>query len=295
MMFILSLDSFEDLDQVIAAKPDAVVAGLESFSSRTRADLSLDELADFVRSMHEEGIAVYLNMQAMVEQIRLDQAEAAFNEAIAAGVDGIYAADDAYLEFAENSACGDVRDRIIIQPETLICSPEDANFFASQNTMAQSLSHELSLQELLECAAACSSLEMLVAGRYSWMESRRPLLLNYLSHIHSSSQFKEGKVYSLRELTREGKLPVWQDHLGTHVLSDELFQAGSNLVPLHEAGIDRFRIDCLLQGNVWGIEMLRLYRDLLNNESEENQKQFPIESTIAMDDNLIRKEKTNVR
>lgn len=294
-MFILALDSLDDIQSILAAKPDAVVAGVPPFCARCRAICSFEELEALVSAFHAHGIKVYLNMQAMIEQKNLPAHISAFARAVSCKVDGIYIADDGYIQIAkelsdQTNGTEDYRNLLIVQPETLICSAEDANFFASLNTQAQSLSHELSLNEIEACAKECASLEMLISGRYSWMESRRPLIENYLRHIGRADQFENAKLYELREMNRPGHLPVWQDHLGTHVLGDEIFQAGDDLKGLAEAGLNRYRIDCLLEGNAWGIKMLNAYRHLL----DDSHTSTGIKSTIRDTESLIRKEKSNV-
>lgn len=293
-MFILALDSLEDLETIIEARPDAIVLGIEPFCARTRAVTDWNQLPALVRRMYEAGIQVYINLLAMIEQSRLQACTEAFGQLAKMGVDGLYVADDGWLEIAY-AYNPETLSLLIVQPETLLCSGEDASFFARQGTQAQSLSHELSEAELIACIKTCPSCELLCAGHYSWMESRRGLLSNYLHQIEKPEDFQEGRLYTLREMNRHGRMPVWQDHLGTHVLSDEVFQAGEYLLPLREAGLQRYRIDCLLMGNTWGLDMLKAYRTLLTEGTDalSPKQKEEISSTIWKSSSLIRKEKSH--
>lgn len=84
-MFILALDSLEDLETIIEARPDAIVLGIEPFCARTRAVTDWNQLPALVRRMHEAGIQVYINLLAMIEQPRL---QASHRGVWTAGEDG---------------------------------------------------------------------------------------------------------------------------------------------------------------------------------------------------------------
>ncbi len=292
VQMIYVLPNFEDLDQVIESRPDAISFGLEGLSSRTRALVSADQLDEWVSRFHEADIPVYLNAQAMVEENRLEEVRSLFRRALDAGVDGFYVADDAYLSLADEESeirQSDITSRIIIQPETLICSGEDAHFFEQLGVQAISLSHELSIPEILEAAKTCSNLEVLVHGHTAWMESRRPLIQNYLNQIEKPEAFEENRLYFIRELQRNVPLPLWQDELGTHVFSAIPTEAGEGIRAMAQAGIHRFRLDALFESQKEGLKALEDYRALLKGEPVHREGNFMSEQTD------IKKEKNHVR
>lgn len=296
-MWILALEDLSNLDAVIESRPDAVCIGLESLAARSHACVQIEQLPAFVETFHQHDIQLLINAQGMIEQNRLEKIRELFYRAIDAGVDGFYIADDGYIQLADEygqQLGRNLRSLLIIQPETLICSGQDANFYLEQGLQAASLSHELSRDEIVACAKDCTSakgLEVLISGHYSWMESRRPLIENYLRYIQRPEAFEENKVYSIQEQMREARLLTWQDDLGTHVMSDIPIQAGLDLCAIADSGIERFRIDAFLKSNEWGIEMLQTYRKILKHQLDDN----PIESNLKQEETLIRKEKTNVR
>lgn len=271
-MFVFCPDSLEQMDEVIEARPEAICVGTDVLSSRTRAIMPLEKLGAWNERLHEQGILSYINALKMVSQKDLETTRDAFEKAVLAGSDGFYVADDAYLYWAgelEKKHGISVMDKLIIQPETLIASGMDARFYRSAGVQACSLAHELSLQEILKAAGQSDGLEVLVSGHSCWMDSRRPLLENYLAAIGKKGDFQSGHVYSLREMQRESHLPVWQDELGTHIFSDVPICSYRQIKDLKDAGIERFRIDCLLEGNEWGLRQLENYRRILNGETIE--------------------------
>lgn len=296
-MWILALEDLSNLDAVMECHPDAVCIGLEPLAARSHACVKIQELPAMVELFHQHDIQLFINAQGMIEQNQLASVRNLFNQAVDAGVDAFYIADDGYIHLADEygkQIGRDLRKLLIIQPETLICSGQDANFYLEQRLQAASLSHELTLDEITACASDCISakdLEVLICGHYSWMESRRPLIENYLRYIKHQEAFKENKVYTIQEQMREARLLTWQDDKGTHVMSDLPIQAGSDLLAIQASGIGRFRIDAFLKSNAWGIEMLETYRKILDHQEDENS----IESNLKQEETLIRKEKTNVR
>lgn len=296
-MWILVLEDLSNLDAVIESKPDAVCIGLDPLAARTHALVQIEELPQYVERFHCAGIDLYINAQGMIEQSRLNEVGDIFYRAIDAKVDGFYIADDGYIHLADEygrKTNRDLRSLLIMQPETLLCSGQDAGFYLNLGLQAASLSHELTLDEIAACAHDCGKpegLEVLICGHYSWMESRRPLIENYLRYTRNQKAFEENRIYTIQEQMREARLPIWQDEKGTHVMSDEPIQAGRSLASMKEAGVRRFRIDAFLKSNVWGIEMLKAYRNLI----DQNEEEVVPESNLKEEQTLIRKEKTNVR
>lgn len=303
-MFLLALDSLDNLEEIYRARPDGVIVGVKGFSVRSRAHLDAEDFAKAVQEFEEHGIALFANMQAMLEEKDVEKAREALRTVLQAGAAGVYIADDGYITLADEISENpqeNLRTKLIMQPETLLASGEDAAFYLNQSLQAAALSHELTLQEIEAAAQTISEqnsvrsnervpggLDVLIAGYYSWMESRRPLLLNYLRFTGDEESFQDGKVYTIQEQQRDFRLPIIQDEKGTHVFSNQPMQAARDYLAMKAAGIQRFRIDAALKGNAWGLEMLERYR-ALEAGSEDAFK--PEDSTLFEEESLIKKER----
>jgi putative protease len=272
--FLFCLDSFEDLDKVADAKPDAVVFGLKGFCGRIRAAKELEEMEETIRFFHARQMQVYINLQKMIEQQEAGKTKEILEALEKSGADGYYIADEGWIETADAiDPSLALRNKLVFQPETLIASGQEAQFYIECNLRAVSLAHELSLEEIVKCAKACKDLEVLISGRYAWMDSRRPLLSNYFEHMEQPEKFTEEKIYFLQEKTRQDKMPVWQDAAGTHVISAEPVCSFEQIQALQEGGIARFRIDALLQGNAWAADALNKYKAILEGKNIERRKE----------------------
>lgn len=293
-MFILALDNLNDLEPVFKAKPEAIILGIQDFAARSNANVPLEELPLWVNLFEKKGIQVFVNMQGMLEQSQVEKTKEALEKVALSGVKGIYIADDGYISLADELSFkleSDLRSLLIVQPETLICSGQDANFYITLGLQAASLSHELSLDEILQAIqVAPKGLELLVAGHYSWMESRRSLIENYLRFCDQKEAFIPGKVYTIQEKMREARLPIWQDEKRTHILSDIPFNVGSDLLALSQAGLKRFRIDAFLKGNAWGALQLQAFRKALESKEKDGKAEGLENSTLLHEQTWIKKE-----
>ncbi len=310
-MFIVALEDLNALQPLLDQKPEGIILGLENFSARCHADVKMANLASWVDFFHQQDIAVFVNAQAMLEQDQILAAQKAFEGLVQAEVDGVYIADDGWIAiadaFAHQNGLDSLRSLLIMQPETLLCSGQDANFYLLQGLQASSLSHELALPEIIAAlkwnqgtsnqegnaplGLLPRGIELLVAGHYSWMESRRSLIENYLRFSNQKERFERGKLYTIQEAMREARLPIWQDEKGTHVLSDVPLNAGSDLVQLHQAGLNRYRIDAFLMGNEWAAQKLVAFRQALQAKPEELEEISNLEpSTLLHRQTWIKKE-----
>lgn len=281
-MFIVALEDLNHLQPILKQKPEAVILGLDGFSARSHANVAIEEIPFWADFFHQQGMALFLNAQGILEQDQVEEAKKALAQVAQANVDGIYIADDGWISLADElDSTETLRSLFIMQPETLVCSGQDAKFYLDQGLQAASLSHELALGEIVDIlnwirqnpptshVTKESGVELLIAGHYSWMESRRNLVENYLRFIHQAQKFEAGKIYTIQEAMREARLPIWQDEKGTHILSDEPFNVGLDLLTLQQAGLSRYRIDAFLLGNEWAAQKLHAFRQALETKKEE--------------------------
>ncbi len=314
-MFIVALEDLHTLQPILDQKPEAIVLGLAGFSARCHADVQIEDLASWVDFFHHQGIALFINAQGLLEQDQIGSAQKAFEALMQAHVDGIYIADEGWIAiadgFAQQNGLDSLRDFLIMQPETLLCSGQDANFYLAQGLQAASLSHELALPEIIEALkwnplhhaskqpstlpfsswSMPKGIELLVAGHYSWMESRRGLVENYLRFLGQEEKFEAKKIYTIQEAMREARLPIWQDEKGTHVLSDVPLNVGRDLVELHQAGLNRYRIDAFLMSNEWAAQKLAAFREVLKSTSNQEDEIPHLEpSTLSHQQTWIKKE-----
>ncbi len=268
-MFRVSANSEEELLRLIEQRADGIILAVAPFSVRQNCFLGSEDLRRTAGAIHESGLKICINAMKMLEEQEIEKASAFLDLCQAAEVDEIYVADEGWMQLAREK---DMIDRLIYQPETLIVNGFDAQFYIDQGLKAVSLAHELTLEEIVESAAVCSGLEVLIQGRYSWMNSRRKLLTNYFAE--TGLQQPTDEVYLLKEQKREAYLPVMENEAGTVVFSAEPVCSYDEIRTLADAGIRRFRIDTLFEDKDYGCQQLRIYRNLLEgrNVPDEQKK-----------------------
>ncbi|MCF0258933.1 MAG: U32 family peptidase [Erysipelotrichaceae bacterium] len=276
-MFIVSANSFRELEILEQERADGIILPAGGFSLRQFPFLDGPDLEEVISRLKKKEIKVYLNVLRMLSEQDLEAASEFLRKAAALGTDGFYAADEGWIQLALEQG---LEGKMIYQPETLIVNAMDADFYGDLGLQAVSLAHELSIEEIEAIARnSHAPLEILVQGRYSWMYSRRPLVSNYLKAVKKGEQAQSGKAYDLQEATREKVMKIMETESGTHVLADEPVQSFSVLRRLADAGIERFRIDSLLEEPEHSSVQLNLYRNAL-------QGQMPRESQICGSDSL---------
>lgn len=275
-MFILIPESFENIDSIIQAAPDEIAAGLNPLCEKCSARLETADLQAWIEKLHASGISAAFLVDGMVHQENLENTKKVFFQALDAGADTFYIADEAYIEMAleyEDTTGREAVNRLVFQPETLICCGQEGAFYESLGLKAVSLMPALSLDEAAKSAQDCTILEVLASGHPCWMNSHRPLLSNYFDAARLHTPFQPGHVYHLKEKNRPYSLPVWQDEKGTHIFSAVPVNSVRQVKQLQESGISRFRIDCLFESNAWGIRQLALLRQALEGRMPQlNEK-----------------------
>ena len=259
-MYISTIHSLESLEKLKEAGIDAVIIGVPYYSIRHCIEVDKTNLKVWKDKCKELNIKLYVNFLRMCSEKEIEKAKEWMQIFKDINIDGIYYADEGILYIAQEM---NIQNKLIYQPETLVTSSMDVNFYLEQGIQAVSLAHEMSLDEIMMIAQAADHLEVLVNGYFSIMYSRRPLISNYLDAINSSA-IKENKRYDLIEKTRDERMPIYEDHAGTHIFSANPISSFEQMDSLKEAGIKRFRIDSIFFDDVYTIQVLNAYKTKTN-------------------------------
>ena len=262
-MIITTIHAIESIPSFAKAGIDAVVVSIPYFSIRNSNLVALEELPVWKKACKDNGILLYVNFLRFCMESDMKAMKEAMLALKEADVDGIYYADEGVLYEAIEL---DIADRMIYQPETLVTSHYDVDFYLDQGVQSVSLAHELSLDEILAIAKHTPNIEVLIHGFFSIMYSRRPLISNYLEVVDQEDQFQMNHRYDLIEQTRTERLPIVQDESGTHVFSAMPIQSFAEINKLAQAGISRFRIDAIFSDDKTTIKLASLYQKALAGE-----------------------------
>lgn len=175
-----------------------------------------------------------------------------------------------------------IESKLIYQPETLVASSADVDFYMSLGIQSVSLAHELSLEEVVSIGKHNPDIEILVHGYFSILYSRRPLVTNYLEAVNKPKCLLPCH-YDLIEQTRDKRMPIVQDESGTHIFSEMPINSLQEMWDFTDVGMHRFRIDSLFFDDDWTVEILGLYDLALQGikiTDDESTNRWYLEETI---------------
>ncbi len=264
-MFIVTVHSMDNLKELKQAGADAVIIGVEGCSVRHQNVVPVKDIPEWKKACSKEGLLLYVNILKFFSEPELDSMSNTLQACKDAGVDGIYYSDEGVLYEAEQLG---IKNLLIYQPETLVTSAPDVQFYLDQGIQAVSLAHELSIDEITSIASSGPHIEVLIHGYFSILYSRRPLITNYLKAIGKNYD-TDGKVFDLIEQTREDRMPILQDKTGVHIFSEDAMESFDFIELLAKAGISRFRIDSIFKDDQWTCDVLKAYTDCLAHRDFE--------------------------
>lgn len=278
-MFITTIHSLESLSKLKKAKVDAVIIGIKHFSIRSSIYVEKQDLITWKKECDRLGLKLYINFLRLCMDEDLEAVRDYFSLFKELKIDGIYYADEGLYYEAKQLG---IQDTLIYQPETLVTSSADVNFYMEQGIQSVSLAHELSKEEVLSIAKNNANIEILIHGYFSILYSRRPLVTNYLKAIGKESCTLPCR-YDLIEQTRQDRMPIVQDETGTHIFSEMPINSLDEICEFKEAGMHRFRIDSIFFDDDWTCEILELYQLALQGiriGDDESTNRWYLEETI---------------
>lgn len=256
-MWIVTIHNKENLQTFCTSCADAIVVGMKGISSRACLDLQFDEIKDMISIVHAYGKKLYVNAQKIFVESDVDKMKQCMDQLALLDVDGIYYSDEGLLYEAITR---NMEHKLIYQPETLVASSFDVDFYLREGMLAVSLAHELSLDEILAIAKNVSNIELLAFGYVPILHSRRPLLTNYRDAVHVEYEPKNVR-YDLIESTRTDRMPIIEADGTTTVFSAYPFGCAKELDALIASGISRYRVDSYLFDDEWALNILKAIED----------------------------------
>lgn len=255
-MWITTIHDKKNLPALVRAGANAILVGVEGLCIRECLSIPLNHLKEWKEACDAQGVFLYVNCMRLCMDEEIEIMREALAECKKLDIQGIYYADEGVLWEAKQLG---IENKLIYQPETLVASSMDVNFYMEQGIQSVSLAHELSLDEIVSIARHTKDVEVLVHGYFSILYSRRPLITNYLEAIDVDAPRKWHR-YDLIEQTREDCMPILEDEAGTYVFSSHPIQSLCEMDALKEAGVHRFRIDSLFFDDQWCIRTLEAYQ-----------------------------------
>ncbi len=258
----LSVDHVKDL---LEAGADAFVIGEQKFGLRLAGDFSVVEVEEATALIHAAGKKVYVAVNAIFHNDRLEALDIYLQEMQRIGVDALLFGDPAVVVA--------VRELGITIPlhwsaETIATNWFQVNYWGLRGSKRTVLARELSVDEVLEIKENTKhEIEVQVHGMTCMFQSKRSLLGNYFLYREEALEIenrKDNKNMFLHDKERKNKYPIYEDVNGTHIFSPTDMCIIEELTELFEAGVDSFKIDGVLQSYDYVVTVTNLYRQAID-------------------------------
>lgn len=272
---LVTPQSIKHVKALIAAGADAFVIGEQQFGLRLAGEFTVAQVEEATNLIHAAGKKVYVAVNALFHNDRIEALEAYVQEMQRIGVDALLFGDPAVVMA--------VREFGITIPlhwsaETIATNWFQVNYWGERGAKRAVLARELSLDEVIEIKEnTAHEIEVQVHGMTCMFQSKRKLLGNYFLYrdeVMEIEQRKDSKNMFLHDKERKNKYPIYEDINGTHIFSPNDMCIIDELTELFEAGIDSLKFDGVLQSFDYVVTVTNLYRQAIDAYFEQGEDAY---------------------
>ncbi|MER2114943.1 MAG: peptidase U32 family protein [Solibacillus isronensis] len=272
---LVTPQSIEHITALLEAGADAFVIGEQKFGLRLAGDFTVAQVEEATKLIHAAGKKVYVAVNALFHNDRLDALDEYLVQMQRIGVDALLFGDPAVIiAVRENN----VTIPLHWNPETTATNFFQVNYWGERGSKRAVLARELSVDEVLEIKENTKhEIEVQVHGMTCMFQSKRSLLGNYFLYRDEAMEIenrKENKNMFLHDKERKNKYPIYEDMNGTHIFSPNDMCIIEELNELFEAGIDSFKIDGVLQTFDYTVTVTKLYRQAIDTYFDQGEDAY---------------------
>ncbi|MGE7981118.1 peptidase U32 family protein [Solibacillus sp. NPDC093137] len=272
---LVTPQSIEHITALLEAGADAFVIGEQKFGLRLAGDFTVAQVEEATKLIHAAGKKVYVAVNALFHNDRLDALDEYLVQMQRIGVDALLFGDPAVIiAVRENN----VTIPLHWNPETTATNFFQVNYWGERGSKRAVLARELSVDEVLEIKQNTKhEIEVQVHGMTCMFQSKRALLGNYFLYRDEAMEIenrKENKNMFLHDKERKNKYPIYEDMNGTHIFSPNDMCIIEELNELFEAGIDSFKIDGVLQTFDYTVTVTELYRQAIDTYFDQGEDAY---------------------
>lgn len=257
--------SVEHIHALIEAGADAFVIGEERYGLRLAGEFSRDDIKKAVEIAHSANKKVYVSMNALFHNDKVDELEEYVAFLASIHVDRIIWGDPAVLMAVREAA---PNMPLHWNPETTATNWYTANYWGKRGSVRAVVAREISMDEIIEMKENAEvELEVQIHGMTCMFQSKRSLLGNYFEYQGKALEVENRKANRnmfLHDKERENKYPIYEDENGTHIFSPNDMCMIDELQELVEAEIDSFKIDGILKSPEYITAITGLYRKAID-------------------------------
>lgn len=272
---LVTPQSVAHVKDLIEAGADAFVIGEQTFGLRLAGDFTVAEVEEVTKMAHAVGKKVYVAVNALFHNDRLEALDEYLKEMARIQVDALLFGDPAVVMAVRELG---ITIPLHWSPETIATNWFQVNYWAERGAKRTVLARELSLDEVVEIKEnAKAEIEVQVHGMTCMFQSKRSLLGNYFLYRDQAMGIenrKENKNMFLHDKERKNKYPIYEDLNGTHIFSPNDMCMIDELTELFEAGIDSLKFDAVLQTYEYTVKVTNLYRQAIDAYFDQGEDAY---------------------
>lgn len=278
---LVTPQSVEHIKALIQAGADAFLIGEQQFGLRLAGEFTIEQVTEATKLIHDAGKKVYVAMNAIYHNDRVDGLAPYMRRLAEIGVDAIVFGDPAVI-IAKREA------RIEIplhwNPETIATNWFQANYWGKRGATRAVLARELSMEEIVEIKENAEvEIQVQVHGMTCMFQSKRPLLGHYFMYEGKAMEVenrKEARNMFLYDKERNSRYPIYEDLNGTHIYSPNDMCIIDELDELFEAEIDAFKIEGVLQAEDYVVTVTECYRKAIDAYADSPDAYFDLKEEL---------------
>jgi U32 family peptidase len=257
--------SVNDILPLAEAGADAFIVGEQRYGLRLAGEFNTEQVRQAIELAHSKGKKVYVAMNAIFHNEKIDELSDYIKFAAEAKADAIVFGDPAVLMTARETA-PDMK--LHWSTETLGTNWFSCNYWGKKGAKRAVLAREVNTDAIVEIKENAEvEIEVQVHGMSCMFQSKRSLLGNYYEYQGKVMEIENRKMEKnmfLHDKERENKYPIFEDENGTHIMSPNDICIIDELQEMLEAGVDSFKIDGILKTSEYLIAVTKAYREAID-------------------------------
>lgn len=255
------------------AGADAVLIGEQRYGLRLAGEFKRLEIIEAVNVARQYGIRVYVAMNALFHNDKVDELGDYVRFLADTGVDAIVFGDPAVLMTVRETA---PHMKLHWNTETTATNWYACNYWGRKGAKRAVLARELNMDAIIEIKQHAEvEIEVQVHGMACMFQSKRSLIGNYFEYqgkVMEIEKKKYEKGMFLYDKERDNKYPIFEDENGTHIMSPNDICIIDELEDMVDAGIDSFKIDGVLHEQDYITKVTQLYRRAIDLCAEHRER-----------------------
>jgi putative protease len=254
-----------DIERLAKAGADAIIVGEAAYGLRLAGEFSKEEVKKAIQIGHDQRMKVYVAMNAIFHNEKIDDINSYIKFVSKAGADAIVFGDPAVL-----MACREIAPDMKLHwnTETTATNWYTCNFWGRKGAKRAVLAREINMDAIVETKDNAEvEIEVQVHGMTAMFQSKRNLIGNYFEYqgkVMEVETREKGKSMILYDQERDNRYPIFEDENGTHIMSPNDMCIIDELEDMVDAGVDSFKIDGILKTSDYLIDVTEKYRKAID-------------------------------